>query len=418
MKILVLNSGSSSVKFQIIETDLERMNAHQDLTLAVGQVEKIGLSDSRLVLEVPDRKTYQDYREILEHRTAIEWVLRILTDPEHGIIESVGEIGAVGHRVVHGGEAFASSVLITPDVVEQIEACSVLAPLHNPPNLRGYYAAHAAMPDVPHVAVFDTAFHQTMPAHAFLYGIPFQLYKKHHLRKYGFHGTSHRYVTFRGCQILGWEREERRLISIHLGNGCSLAAVDHCRSIDTSMGFTPLEGLVMGTRSGDMDPAIIPWLMAMEELTLHQVNTMLNKHSGLYGVSGVSSDMRELLEARANGNQRADVAFRMFCYRLKKYIAAYAAAMNGVDAVFFTGGIGERSPEVREKAITGLDFMGIELDQERNQAVTDGEGEISTDDSKVRVLVVPTNEEKTIARDVVRVLNGIMPVFTPPETIT
>jgi acetate kinase len=274
------------------------------------------------------------------------------------------------------------------------------------------------MPDVPHVAVFDTAFHQTMPAHAFLYGIPFQLYKKHHLRKYGFHGTSHRYVTFRGCQILGWEREERRLISIHLGNGCSLAAVDHCRSIDTSMGFTPLEGLVMGTRSGDMDPAIIPWLMAMEELTLHQVNTMLNKHSGLYGVSGVSSDMRELLEARANGNQRADVAFRMFCYRLKKYIAAYAAAMNGVDAVFFTGGIGERSPEVREKAITGLDFMGIELDQERNQAVTDGEGEISTDDSKVRVLVVPTNEEKTIARDVVRVLNGIMPVFTPPETIT
>jgi len=381
-------------------------------------VEKIGLSDSRLVLEVPDRKTYQDYREILEHRAAIDWVLRILTDSEHGILGSVEEIGAVGHRVVHGGEAFASSVLITPEVVDQIEACSVLAPLHNPPNLRGYYAAHAAMPNVPHLAVFDTAFHQTMPAHAFLYGIPFQFYKKHHLRKYGFHGTSHRYVTFRGSQILGWERQDKKLISVHLGNGCSLAAVDHGKSIDTSMGFTPLEGLIMGTRSGDMDPAIVPWLMAMEEMTLHQVNTMLNKHSGLYGVSGVSSDMRELLAARADGNQRADVAFRMFCYRIKKYIAAYSAAMGGVDAVLFTGGIGQKSPEVREASLVGLEFMGIVLHRDRNAALTDGEGEITTDESRVRVLVVPTNEEKTIARDVIRVLNDIMPTFTPPETVT
>jgi acetate kinase len=418
MKVLVLNSGSSSVKFQIIETDLERMNAHQDLTLAVGLVEKIGLSDSRLLLEVPDRKPYQDYREILEHRTAIEWVLRILVDPEIGILESVEEIGAVGHRVVHGGEAFASSVLITPEVVENIEACSVLAPLHNPPNLRGYHAAHAAMPDIPHIAVFDTAYHQTMPAHAFLYGIPFQLYTKHHLRKYGFHGTSHRYVTFRACQILDWQREDKKLISVHLGNGCSLAAVDHAKSIDTSMGFTPLEGLIMGTRSGDMDPAIVPWLMAMEELTLHQVNTMLNKHSGLYGVSGVSSDMREIIEARSRGRNRADVAFRMFCYRIKKYIAAYAAAMGGVDAVIFTGGIGQNSVEVREAALEGLEFMGIELDRERNAAATGGEAEISSDGSKVRVVVVPTNEEKTIARDVIRVLNGIMPEFTPPETLT
>jgi len=418
MKILVLNSGSSSVKFQVIETDLERMNAHQDLTIAVGQVEKIGLSDSRLVLEVSDRTPYQDYREILEHRTAIEWVLRILTDPEHGVLGSVEEIGAVGHRMVHGGEEFASSVLIDPDVVHKIEACSVLAPLHNPPNLRGYYAAHAALPEVPHVAVFDTAFHQTMPAHAFLYGIPFQLYRKHHLRKYGFHGTSHRFVAFRGCQILQWEREEKKLITIHLGNGCSLAAIDRGRSIDTSMGFTPLEGLMMGTRSGDMDPAIIPWLMAMEELTLHQVNTMMNKHSGLYGVSGVSSDMRELLEARAAGNARADVAFRMFCYRIKKYLAAYAAAMGGIDAVFFTGGIGENSPEVREAVLTGLEFMGIVLHLDHNSALIGGEGEISTDDSPVRAMVVPTNEERTIARDVVRVLNGIMPTFEPPETIT
>jgi acetate kinase len=418
MKVLVLNSGSSSVKFQIIETDLERMNAHQDLTLAVGLVEKIGLSDSRLLLEVPDRNPYQDYREILDHRNAIEWVLRILVDPEVGIIDSVEEIGAVGHRVVHGGEAFASSVLITPEVVQNIEACSVLAPLHNPPNLRGYHAAFAAMPDIPHVAVFDTAYHQTMPAHAFLYGIPFQLYKKHSLRKYGFHGTSHRFVTFRGCQILDWQREDKKLISVHLGNGCSLAAVDHGRSIDTSMGFTPLEGLMMGTRSGDMDPAIVPWLMAMEELTLHQVNTMLNKHSGLYGVSGVSSDMREIIEARAKGRNRADVAFRMFTYRVKKYIAAYAAAMGGVDAVIFTGGIGQKSVEVREAALQGLEFMGIELDHDRNAAATGDEAEISTDASRVRVLVVPTNEEKTIARDVIRVLNGIMPEFTPPETLT
>jgi acetate kinase len=416
MKILVLNSGSSSVKFQIIDTDLEKMNAHKDETLAVGQVEKIGLADSRLVLKVPGREPYQDYREILEHRAAIDWALRVLADPEHGILSAVTDIEAVGHRVVHGGEEFASSVLITPEVVQKIEACSALAPLHNPPNLRGYYAAHAALPDVPHLAVFDTAFHQTMPGHAFLYGIPFQLYKKHHLRKYGFHGTSHRFVTFRGCQILGWEREDKRLISVHLGNGCSLAAVDHGKSIDTSMGFTPLEGLLMGTRTGDMDPAIVPWLMAMEELTLHQVNTMMNKHSGLYGISGVSSDMREVIEARKRGRARADVAFRMFCYRVKKYVGAYTAAMGGVDAILLTGGIGENSPEVREAALSNLEFMGLVFDRKRNAKVLGCEGEISAKGSTVKALVVPTNEERTIARDVVRVLNGIMPTFEPPET--
>jgi acetate kinase len=418
MKILVLNSGSSSVKFQVIETDLDRMNAHEDRTLATGLVEKIGMDDSRLVLKVPDRTPYTDYREILEHRAAIDWVLRILADDEVGILDEVTDVGAVGHRVVHGGEAFASSVVITPEVVQEIEECSVLAPLHNPPNLRGYHAAHSALPDVPHVAVFDTAFHQTMPPHAFLYGIPFRLYTKHSLRKYGFHGTSHRYVAFRGCQILGREKEEMKLITIHLGNGCSLAAIDHGRSVDTSMGFTPLEGLLMGTRTGDMDPAIVPWLMAMEEMTLHQVNTMMNKHSGLYGVSGVSSDMRELVEARAGGHQRADVAFRMFCYRVKKYIGAYAAAMGGVDAVFFTGGIGENSPEVRQWALEGLEYMGLEIDSEVNAALTGGEGEITVSGSRAKVLVVPTNEEKTIARDVVRVLNGIMPKWEPPETVT
>jgi acetate kinase len=418
MKILVLNSGSSSVKFQVIETDLERMNAHQDLTLATGLVEKIGMDDSRLVLKVEGRKPYTDYREILEHRAAIDWVLRILTDPEVGILTDVTDVNAVGHRVVHGGEAFASSVVITPEVVHQIEECSVLAPLHNPPNLRGYHAAYSALPDVPHIAVFDTAFHQTMPPHAFLYGIPFQLYRKHHLRKYGFHGTSHRYVAFRGSQILDWDKDTKRIITVHLGNGCSLAAVDRGRSIDTSMGFTPLEGLLMGTRTGDMDPAVVPWLMAMEEMTLHQINTMMNKHSGLYGVSGVSSDMRELIDAKADGHQRADVAFRMFCYRVKKYIGAYAAAMGGVDAVFFTGGIGENAPEVREWVLDGLGFMGLELDRKANATLRGKEGEITTASSPSKALVVPTNEEKTIARDVVRVLNDIMPTWSPPETIT
>ena len=346
-------------------------------------------------------------------------MLRILADdPRSGILDEVTDVGAVGHRVVHGGEAFASSVIITPEVVQQIEECSVLAPLHNPPNLRGYYAAHAALPDVPHVAVFDTAFHQTMPAHSFLYGIPFQLYTKHALRKYGFHGTSHRYVAFRGSQILGWEKDDKKLITVHLGNGCSLAAIDHGRSVDTSMGFTPLEGLLMGTRTGDMDPAIVPWLMAMEEMTLHQVNTMMNKHSGLYGVSGVSSDMRELIEARADGHQRADVAFRMFCYRVKKYIGAYAAAMGGVDAVFFTGGIGENSPEVREWAIVVWSTWASRSTGRSTPSLIGGEGEITTDGSRVKVLVVPTNEEKTIARDVVRVLNGIMPTWEPPETVS
>jgi len=418
MKILVLNSGSSSVKFQVIETDLERMNNQQDETLAVGTIEKIGMSDSRLLIKIPGRKPHQSYREVLEHRGAIEWVMRTLTDPEVGILGEVTEIEAVGHRMVHGGEAFASSVLIDPDVVHEIEQCSVLAPLHNPANLRGYYAAHGALPDVPHVAVFDTAFHQTLPAHAFLYGIPFQLYKKHHLRKYGFHGTSHRYVAFRASQMLEREREDLKLITAHLGNGASVAAIDLGKSIDTSMGFTPLEGLLMGTRSGDMDPAIVPWLLAMEELTLHQINTMMNKHSGLYGISGVSSDMREVEEARAGGHQRADVAFRMFAYRIKKYVGAYAAAMGGVDAIIFTGGIGENSTEVRKMVLSGMEYLGLELDHERNDALRGGEGFVSTDASRVKGMVVPTNEEKTIARDVVRVLNNIMPTFEPPETVS
>ena len=417
MKILVLNGGSSSVKFQVIETDLERIDKAEDLTLVIGQVEKIGMSDSRLVISVPGRKPYHAYGEILEHRAAINWVMNTLVDPEVGILSNVHQIEAVGHRMVHGGEAFASSVLITPEVVNEIEQCSVLAPLHNPPNLRGYYAAHHTLPDVPHIAAVNWAVHSEVLPQSFLYGIPFQLYKKHALRKYGFHGTSHRYVSFRASQILGQDLCDLRLITIHLGNGASAAAIDHGKSIDTSMGFTPLEGLLMGTRTGDMDPAIVPWLMAMEELTLHQINTMMNKHSGLYGISGISSDMREIEEARAAGNQRADVAFRMFSYRVRKYIGAYAASLGGTDAVVFTGGIGENSSEVRRLALENMGWMGLELSEERNLTHEGGESFISTEASKVKALVVPTNEERTIARDVIRVLEGVMPTFEPPETV-
>lgn len=415
MKILVLNCGSSSVKFQVIETSMEMIAANADRCLARGSVEKIGLSDSRLTLDAPGRKPFQEIAEILEHRTAVERVLKVLCHPEHGIISSVSEIEAVGHRVVHGGEKFASSVLVTPEVEAMIEECVVLAPLHNPHNLRGLRAAQALLPGVPHVAVFDTAFHQSMPPQAFIYGLPYELYRKHGIRRYGFHGTSHRYVAIHTARLLNKPIEKTKIVTCHLGNGCSMAAVRGGHSIDTSMGFTPLEGLLMGTRCGDLDPAVLPWLMAMEELTLAQLNALLNKHSGLYGIAGVSSDMREILAARANGNSRADLAFRIFCYRVRKYIGAYAAAMEGVDAVTFTGGIGENSPEVRAASVTGLEFFGIELDAEANRNAPRGEEVlISKPGARAAVAIIPTNEERVIARDTVRVLAGVMPTFSVP----
>ncbi len=415
MKILVLNCGSSSVKFQVIETSVEMIATNTDRTLARGSVEKIGLSDSRLSLEVPGRKLYQEISEILEHRTAVERVLRVLCHPEHGVIASVSEIEAVGHRVVHGGEKFASSVLVTPEVEAGIEECVVLAPLHNPHNLRGLRAAQELLGDVPHVAVFDTAFHQSMPPRAFVYGLPYQLYRRHGIRRYGFHGTSHRFVAIHTARLLGKPLEETKIVTCHLGNGCSMAAVDRGHSVDTSMGFTPLEGLLMGTRAGDIDPAVLPWIMAMEELTLAQLNAMLNKHSGLYGISGVSSDMRDILQARAEGNARADLAFQIFCYRVRKYLGAYAAAMEGIDAVTFTGGIGENSPDVREACVSGLEFFGIELDREANRTAPRGEEVlVSTPGSRVAIAIIPTNEERVIARDTVRVLAGIMPSFAVP----
>jgi acetate kinase len=417
MKILVLNCGSSSVKFQVIETSVEMIETNSDRMIARGGVEKIGLSDSRLSLDVPGRKPYQEISEILEHRAAVERILKVLVHAEHGVLAEAAEIEAVGHRMVHGGEKFASSVLVTPDVEAILEECVVLAPLHNPHNIRGLRAARSLLADVPNVAVFDTAFHQSIPPRAYVYGLPYELYTRHRVRRYGFHGTSHRFVSIRTARLLDRSLEELKIITCHLGNGCSMAAIDGGYSVDTSMGFTPLEGLLMGTRSGDIDAAILPWVMAMEELTLSQLNAMLNKHSGLYGVSGVSSDMREIEAACEGGNKRAQLAFDMFCYRIKKYIGAYAAAMGGVDAVTFTGGIGENSIPVRLEALSGLEFLGLELDVEANAAAPRGqEVVISKPGSRVAAAVVPTNEERVIARDTVRVLAGVMGTFSRPGT--
>jgi acetate kinase len=417
MKVLVLNCGSSSVKFQVIETSLEMIEANTDATLARGLVEKIGLSDSRLAIEVEGRKPYQEISEILEHRTAVERVLKVLVHKDHGVLKSVKELEAVGHRVVHGGEKFASSVLVTPEVEAMIEECVVLAPLHNPHNLRGLNAARGLLPGVPHVAVFDTAFHQSMPPKAFIYGLPYELYSRHAIRRYGFHGTSHRFVSIRTAKLLDRPLEDVRIVTCHLGNGCSMAAVDRGHSVDTTMGFTPLEGLLMGTRSGDLDAAILPWVMTMEDVTLSQLNAMLNKHSGLYGISGVSSDMREIEHACATGNKRARLAFDIFCYRISKYVGAYAAAMGGLDAVTFTGGIGENSSLVRQTSLSGLEFLGIELDEETNRSAPRGkEILVSRAGSRVAVAVIPTNEERVIARDTVRVLGRVMPSFAVPGT--
>ncbi len=409
MKVLVLNSGSSSVKYQLIETSLDLIEADADKTIARGSVERIGTASAVHTYRPTGRDKTSEVKEILEHRVAIAEIIHTLTQPGTGVIGQASEIEAVGHRMVHGGEKFTKSALCTPEVVQEIEDCCELAPLHNPHNLRGYYAARAIMPDVPHAAVFDTSYHQTMPPHAFLYGLPYVLYTRHHIRRYGFHGTSHRFVGWRSRKLLGRPREETRLITCHLGNGASMCAIDHGRSVDTSMGFTPLEGLLMGTRSGDLDPAVLFYVMHAEDLTENQATTMLNKHSGLYGVSGVSNDMAELLSAEAAGNERAKLAIDIFCYRVKKYIGAYAAAMGGVDAVIFTGGIGENAAPVRARTMAGLEFLGAGIDAERNRAAVGGkEADISASDAKVRTLVIPTNEELIIARDTLRLVVGKM----------
>ncbi|MEO6191455.1 MAG: acetate kinase [Thermoanaerobaculia bacterium] len=399
MKVLVLNCGSSSLKFQLIETDEAMARDGHDRTLAKGLVEDAG-GTAVLHYEAEGKKPVRDAIGAFQHRTAVERALAVMTDPETGVIPHKDEIGAVGHRVVHGGERFQSSVRIDEAVIEGIEANIALAPLHNPANLQGYQAAKAVLPDAPQVAVFDTAFHHTMPEAAYLYALPYSLYQRFGMRRFGFHGTSHRFVSGRLAALLGREGDPGlRLITCHLGNGASACAVLGGRSVDTSMGFTPLEGLVMGTRCGDLDPAALLFIMGRDELGAAEASALMNKHSGLLGISGLSSDMRALLEAEEKGNERARLAIDIFCYRLRKYIGAYVAALGGVDAIAFAGGIGENAPAVRERTMQGLDALGLVIDPARNAEVQGKEMEISPAGAKSKVFVVPTNEELMIARD-------------------
>ncbi len=398
MLILTINCGSSSIKYQVIEPETEE-------TLAKGSVERIGMSGAILNHQKGSEQAIKITGEILDHIQAIEYILGVLLSKNHGIIKSVNEIGAVGHRVVHGGETFKESAIINQEVINGIRECIELAPLHNPANLKGIDAANRNLQGIPQVAVFDTAFHQTIPKTAFLYGLPYVLYKRHKIRRYGFHGTSHFFVSRRLFEISDLKEENSKVITIHLGNGCSITAIENGKSIDTSMGFTPLEGLLMGTRSGDLDASAILYIMGKEELTLSAANTLLNKHSGLIGISGVSSDMREIMSEMENGDHKAKVAFDIFCYRTKKYIGAYAAALGGIDAVVFTGGIGENSSKVRETILSGLEYLGLELNHLSNGS-KEKEKVITTGASRVKAWVIPTNEELVIARDTYRLLKN------------
>jgi acetate kinase len=409
MKVLVLNCGSSSVKFQLVETDEGSAKAGSDRALARGLVENIG-GPAIVKFEAGGARPVKETGEILEHKIAVERILALLTRKDTGVLGDRREIEAVGHRVVHGGERFRASVLIDDSVLAGIEDCFDLAPLHNPPNVKGYRAARDLLGGVPQVAVFDTSFHQTMEPTAFIYGLPYVLYQRHGIRRYGFHGTSHRFVSQRLAELLGRPGDAQlRLITCHLGNGCSLTAIRGGRSVDTTMGFTPLEGLVMGSRSGDLDPAILLHVMVKEELGAAELNALLNKHSGLLGISGVSNDMRAVLEAEAAGSDRARLAVDVFCYRLKKYIAAYAGVLGGVDGLAFAGGIGENAAVVRARALSGLEGLGLGLEAERNRAARGVEAEISPTGATSRVFVVPTNEELLIARDTYRIVSGLAP---------
>ena len=408
MNVLVLNAGSSTLKFQLVRTDAERMAANADEKLARGQIERIG-GEAVVTLATgaaPAARTVAPLRDL---RAAVEHAIALLVAGGAGIA-SVGEIDAVGHRVVHGGERFQRSVVVDDAVLREIEATIDLAPLHNPANLRGIAAAREALgPGVPQVAVFDTAFHHTLPERAYLYALPYQLYRRHRVRRYGFHGTSHRYVAHRYRQLTGTPREATRLVTLHLGNGCSACAIADGESVDTSMGFTPLEGLVMGTRSGDVDPALLDYVAAKEGLSLGEVENLLNKQSGLLGVSGLTNDMRELIaEAEEFGDRRAELAIDIFCYRARKYVGAYLAAIGGASAVVFAGGVGENAALVRERICAGLEWAGLVLDGARNAATVGGrEGRISADGARLEAWVIPTDEELLIARDAVRAVSGV-----------
>ena len=398
MNVLVINAGSSSLKYQLLNPDTQEI-------LAKGLCERIGI-DGKFTYK-PTGKTAVKAADVAmpTHSEAIQTVLNALVDKDNGVIASMKEIDAVGHRVVHGGEKFAKSVLITDEVMATIEECNPLAPLHNPANIIGIRACQQLMPGTPMVAVFDTAFHQTMPPVAYTYALPYEYYEQDKVRRYGFHGTSHKYVSQRAAAMLGKPIEELKLISCHLGNGSSITAIDGGKSVDTSMGFTPLAGLPMGTRAGDLDAGILQYLMNKHGMNIDEMLNVLNKKSGVEGVSHISSDFRDLENAEAQGNQRAELALRVFDYSVKKYIGAYAAAMGGVDAVIFTAGVGENGPETRESACAGLEFLGIKIDPEKDK-VRGKEMDVSADDAKVRVLVIPTNEELMIAMDTAAIVKG------------
>jgi acetate kinase len=410
MNVLVLNCGSSSLRFQVIATDLDAIERDADRRLAQGRVERVG-GHALITLQVGNRPRVIEEAPLRDHRAAVEWVLRWIVSAESGIesVRSLSDLHAVGHRVVHGGERFQQSVRIDADVLSGIEECVELAPLHNPANLKGIRAARAILGEgVPDVAVFDTAFHATMPEVSYLYGIPYQYYRRFKLRRYGFHGTSHRYVAYRYRKLRGLPKEKVNIVTLHLGNGCSACAIREGRSFDTSMGFTPLEGLVMGTRSGDLDPSIVEYLCEKEGVSLQETTAILNRQSGLLGISGLTADMRDLLAEEAeHDDRRAHLAIEVFCQRVRKYLGAYVAALGCADAVVFAGGIGENSPEVRARICAGLECLGLALDPERNAALADGRaGPITKEGSRLAAWVIPTDEELLIARDTVRVVQG------------
>ena len=392
MKILVLNCGSSSIKYALYNMDDQSV-------LTSGGIEKIGLPDSFIKIKLADGRKVQIDESIPEHTKGVKFILQVLTEGEYAVLNSLDELDAVGHRTVHGGEKFNKSVLLTDEVMEAFAACNDLAPLHNPANIKGINAVKELLPEIPQVGVFDTAFHQTMPDYAYMYALPYELYKDYGVRRYGFHGTSHRYVSERVCEFLGIKAEGTKIITCHIGNGASIAAVKDGKCVDTSMGLTPLEGLVMGTRSGDIDAGAVTFIMDKLNLDTKGISDLLNKKSGLAGVSGLSNDFRDILAGISEGNERARIAKEMYTYRIKKYIGEYAAAMGGVDVILFTGGAGENQWDVRQESTSGLEFMGVKMDEAKNKACRATEAIISADDSRVKVCVIPTDEELMIALD-------------------
>ena len=409
MNVLVLNSGSSSLKFQVIATDLEQIKQYKDDRVCKGELEGIG-GEAIIHIRYRDQPSKTLTAPIRDMSAALDYIVRYIASEQSGVseIKSTADVHAVGHRVVHGGELFKESTLVDDKVIEGIESCIDLAPLHNPNNVKGILAARDLFgKDVPQVAVFDTSFHHSLPEQAYLYAVPYHLYRRHRIRRYGFHGTSHRYVAFRYRALRNMTREQTNIITLHLGNGCSAAAINAGTSVDTSMGMTPLEGLVMGTRSGDLDPAIVGVIARKEGMSPSEVDTLLNTQSGLLGVSGLTNDMRELqAELKEHDDRRVRLAIEIFCYRARKYIGAYLAAMGGADAVVFTGGIGENSPDVRARICAGMEWAGLKIDDAQNQQTVGREGKISVEDSKLQAYAIPTDEELLIARDTVRVIKG------------